>query len=136
MDSLASWARWVTRDPRGRMERYAALHFLRISSDRITAWSPGSGRNAGTSQPSGLSDHAALSSSSGEAADFAEAATHFLQVPAPPGAPAPGVHQEARAPLAYTPGEFEPLIAAAIAEAMKEDCSCAKQSSTTQVGPA
>ena len=56
-----------------------------------------------------------------------------LPVPAPPGAPAPGVDPPRRSDFAYTPQEYAPIVAAAIAAAMKDNCACAKTSAPTQV---
>lgn len=56
-----------------------------------------------------------------------------LPVPAPPGAPAPGVKVAPAAPFAYTPQQYAPIVAAAIAAAMKDNCACAKTSAPTQV---
>ena len=55
-----------------------------------------------------------------------------MPVPAPPGAPAPGVKTEPAATFAYTPPQYAPIVAAAIAAAMKDDCMCAKTSPTEQ----
>jgi hypothetical protein len=56
-----------------------------------------------------------------------------LPVPAPPSAPAPGVDPPRRSDFAYTPQEYAPIVAAAIAAAMKDNCACAKTSAPTQV---
>ena len=56
-----------------------------------------------------------------------------LPVPAPPGAPAPGVKVAPAATFAYTPQQYAPIVAAAIAAAMKDNCACAKTSAPTQV---
>jgi len=48
-----------------------------------------------------------------------------LPVPAPPGTAAPGVQAPPPAPFAYTPEQYEPLMSAAIAAAVREGCRCA-----------
>jgi len=48
-----------------------------------------------------------------------------LPVPAPPGTAAPGVQAPPPAPFAYTPEQYEPLMSAAIAAAVREGCGCA-----------
>lgn len=55
-----------------------------------------------------------------------------MPVPAPPGAPAPGVKTETAATFAYTPQQYAPIVAAAIAAALKDDCACAKNAAATQ----
>jgi len=99
---------------------------------------PGAPGPAGIPGPKGLTGEPGANGTPGEEGPPSvpvlaiEPPSPPMPVPAPPGAPAPGVKPEPAATFAYTPQQYAPIVAAAIAAAMKDDCACAKAAAPTQ----